>query len=110
MNVRTQRACELAGAAFLLCRTAGAMQTDAVTRDVVFLWVQPGGSLSARLYTKGRRVILEVWQSRRLLAVSRVMGAPVCQVEEYTRGNVWERTLLRLAIEGAEQHVGATVH
>ncbi len=86
------------------------MQTDERTKDIALLWVQPGGSLSARVYTQGARVFLEVWTGKRLLAVNRSTGALDCEVEEYSRGNVWERTLLRLALEGAEQLGSATVH
>ena len=109
MNTRTQRAYELAGAAFLLCRTEGVMQRDDYTRDVAFLWVQRAGPLSARVFTKGSRVFVEVWGGNRLLAVNRVTGAAACEVEHYQRGG-WETKLLRLAIEGAEQRIGATVH
>ena len=109
MNAKTQRAFELAGAAFLLCRTEGDLLTDERTRDVTLLWVQRAGPLSARCFTKGVRVFLEIWMGVRVLAVNRVAGAPDCEVEEYTRG-VWEAKLLRLALEGAELREGATVH
>lgn len=109
MNARTQRAYELAGAAFLLCRTDGAMQRDERGRDVAFTWVEVGGPLSARLYTRGRHVFLEIWMGVRVLAVNRATGAADCQVEHYQRGG-WEAKLLRLAVEGAEQRIGATVH
>ena len=109
MNARTQRAYELAGAAFLLCRTNGELLTDERTRDITLLWVQRAGPLSARVYTKDRCVFLEIWMGVRVLAVNRATGAADCQVEQYQRGG-WEAKLLRLAIEGAELARTATVH
>lgn len=110
MNTRTQHAIELGAAAFLLVRSQGSIvERDAKTRDITILWTQPGGSLSARVYTRGRRVFLEVWQQRLLLAVNRITRAADCEVTEYARGG-WEQTLMRLALEGAGQLRSATIH
>lgn len=110
MNRRTQRAIELSATAFLLVRSQGSIvERDARTRDIAILWTQPGGVLSARVFTRGSRVYLEIWTAMRMLAVSRVTGAADYEVEEYTRGS-WEKHLLRLAFEGARQLRSATVH
>jgi len=97
MNARTLRAIELSVAAFELVRHTPSVLTRCdVTGDFTLLWTEDGGALSAWVSTEGRRVRLEVWKSRRVLAVSRITGASDCRVEEFNRGD-WEQTLMRLA-------------
>ena len=95
MNARTRRAVELAAAAFGLVRHKGAVVSNGENVATI-LWANGTAGLSGRLYTTGLRVTLEIWTKERVLAVSRITGAPDCQVEEFSRGD-WEKKLLALA-------------
>lgn len=93
MTPRTLRAIELGAAGFRLIRTRGIVLSNGET---IILWADGSAGLSGRLFTTGLRVTLEIWTKQCVLAVSRITGAPSCEVETFCRGQ-WEERLLTLA-------------